>query len=77
MSERSISEVAREIDVQRATLYAWIRRRKIPPPKPRMVSGVRFCFWTDEQVEQIKRYRKEHYGEKPTLRKRKGVHKSK
>jgi len=71
MSERSISEVAREIEVQRATLYAWIRKRKIPPPKPRTVSGVRFCFWTGEQVEQIKKYRTEHYGEKPTLRKRK------
>ena len=67
--ERSISEVAREIDVQRATLYEWIRKKKIPTPKLRKVSGVRFRFWTRDEVEQIKKYRAEHYREKPTLRK--------
>lgn len=77
MSEHSMSEVAREIEVQRATLYEWIRKRKIPAPKPRMVSGVRFCFWTSKEVEQIKKYKDEHYGEKPTLRVRKGDQKRK
>jgi excisionase family DNA binding protein len=72
-----MSEVAREIEVQRATLYEWIRKRKIPAPKPRTVSGVRFCFWTSKDVEQIKKYKDEHYREKPSLRKERRGRKSK
>jgi len=72
-----MSEVAREIEVQRATLYEWIRKKKIPAPKPRTVSGVRFCFWTSKEVDLIKKYRAEHYREKPTLRKKKGGQKGK
>jgi excisionase family DNA binding protein len=70
MGERSISEVAREIGVQRATLYEWMRRKKIPTPRLRRVSGVRFRFWTTAEVEKIKKYRAEHYRDKPTLRKK-------
>lgn len=72
-----MSEVARDIDVQRATLYEWIRKRKIPTPRLRKVSGVRFRVWTSDEVEQIKKYKAEHYGEKPTLRKKKLGRKSK
>lgn len=66
-----MSEVARDIDVQRATLYEWIRKRKIPSPRLLKVSGVRVRVWTSDEVEQIKKYKAEHYGEKPTLRKKK------
>jgi excisionase family DNA binding protein len=72
-----MSEVARQLEVQRATLYEWIRKGKIPAPKPRAVSGVRFCFWTSKEVRQIKKYKDEHYGEKPTLRKKRGGRNSK
>jgi len=72
-----MSEVAREIEVQRATLYEWIRKGKIPDPKPRIVSGVRFCFWTNKEVDQIKEYKDQHYREKPTLRKKQGRQKRK
>lgn len=66
-----MSEVARDIDVQRATLYEWIRKKKIPSPRLRKVSGVRLRVWTSDEVEQIKKYKADHYGEKPTLRKKK------
>jgi excisionase family DNA binding protein len=71
MREYSMSEVARKLGIQRATLYAWLRRRKIPAPKARTISGVRFCFWTSKGLGQIKKYKDEHYREKPTLRKQK------
>ena len=64
-----MSEVARKLQVQRATLYAWIRAKKIPAPKTRMISGVRFRFWTRIGLEKVKKYKAEHYREKPTLRK--------
>lgn len=66
-----MSEVAREIDVQRATLYEWIRKKKIPSPRLRKLSGVRLRVWTRDEVEQIKRYKAEFYQKKPTLRKKK------
>jgi hypothetical protein len=71
MREYSMSEVGRKLRVQRATLYAWIRAKKIPAPKARTISGVRFCFWTKGGLEKIEKYKAEHYREKPTLRKRK------
>ena len=70
MREYSISEVGRKLRVQRATLYAWIRAKKIPAPKARTISGVRFRFWTRSGLEKIKKYKDEHYREKPTLRKK-------
>ncbi|HSZ00417.1 MAG TPA: MerR family transcriptional regulator [Terriglobales bacterium] len=66
-----MSEVARDIDVQRATLYEWIRKKKIPSPRLRKASGVRLRVWTSDEVEQIKKYKADHYREKPTLRKKK------
>jgi predicted DNA-binding transcriptional regulator AlpA len=70
MRERSISEVAREIVVQRATLYEWIRKGKIPIPRLRMISGVRLRVWTDGEVKEIKKYKAEYYRKKPSLRKK-------
>ena len=71
MHEYSMSEVGRRLRVQRATLYAWIRAKKIPDPKTRTVMGVRFRFWTRSEFMKVKKYKDEHYREKPTLRKNK------
>jgi len=77
MGERSISELAREIDVQRATLYEWMRKKKIPIPRLRMVSGVRIRVWTDEEVHKIKNYKAAEYRKKPSLRRKRKSKKQK
>ena len=72
-----MSEVSREIVVQRATLYEWIRKRKIPTPRLRMASGVRLRVWTAKEVEEIKKYKAQYYRKKPSLRKRQTAEKGK
>jgi transposase-like protein len=69
MRRYSISEVAREVHVRRTTLYAWIRRKKIPAPQRKTLGGVRVSLWTAKDLIKIKQYKEEHYREKPTLRK--------
>jgi excisionase family DNA binding protein len=70
MRNYSITEAARELGVQRATLYEWIRLKKIPAPTAKVISRVRFRFWTEEELETLKRYKTECYQKKPS-RKRK------
>jgi excisionase family DNA binding protein len=69
MRRYSISEAARKLQVQRATLYDWIAKNLIPTPHPVAVSGVRVCLWSQSQFREIERYKAEHYREKPSLRK--------
>lgn len=70
MRNYSITEAAKELGTQRATLYEWIRRKKIPMPTAQVISGVRFRFWTEEELKLLKKYKAEHYQQKPS-RKRK------
>jgi len=65
MRNYSITEVAKELGIQRATLYEWIRRKTVPVPRVHVISGVRFRFWTEEELKILKKYKAEHYREKP------------
>jgi excisionase family DNA binding protein len=73
MRNYSISEAARELRVQRATLYEWIKTRKVPTPTSQMISGVRFRFWTEDELEKVRKYKAEHYWEKPSRKRRRRV----
>ena len=68
MRNYSITEAAKELGIQRATLYEWIRRKKVPIPTAQVISGVRFCFWTEAELKTLKRYKAEHYRKKPNRR---------
>jgi|HubBroStandDraft_6_1064221.scaffolds.fasta_scaffold04052_6 excisionase family DNA binding protein len=70
MRNYSITETARELGIQRATLYEWIRLKRIPAPTAKVISRVRFRFWTEEELKTLKKYKAEHYQKKPS-RKRK------
>jgi len=70
MRNYSITEAAEELGIQRATLYEWIRLKKIPAPTAKVISRVRFRFWTEEELKTLKRYKAEYYQKKPS-RKRK------
>jgi excisionase family DNA binding protein len=70
MRNYSITEAAKELGIQRATLYEWIRLKKIPAPTAKVISRVRFRFWTEEELKTLKRYKAEYYQKKPS-RKRK------
>jgi excisionase family DNA binding protein len=73
MQNYSITEAARELGIQRATLYEWIRRKRVPAPRAQVISGVRFRFWTEEELKTLKRYKTEHYQKKPNRKRKRAV----
>jgi len=68
MRNYSITEAARELGIQRATLYEWIRGKKVPIPTAQVISGVRFRFWTEAEFKVLTSYKAEHYRKKPNRR---------
>jgi excisionase family DNA binding protein len=57
MADYTISEAARQLGVQRRTLYKWIREEKIPTPSTRVVAGTRVRFWTEKSMAKLKQYK--------------------
>lgn len=68
MRNYSITEAAKELGIQRATLYEWIRRKEVPVPTAEVISGVRFRFWTEAEFKTLKSYKAQHYRKKPNRR---------
>jgi excisionase family DNA binding protein len=61
MSYYSIAAAARELEVQRQTIYSWIGRGYIPAPKVKLVAGSKREFWTEEEMNEIRDWTKHHY----------------
>jgi excisionase family DNA binding protein len=53
----SISEAALILDVDRTTLRRWIRDKQIPVPTPGIVAGRLSKFWTDDELDKVRRYK--------------------
>jgi excisionase family DNA binding protein len=67
----SISEAARNLGVDRNTLYKWIREKEIPTPKVQFVSGIRLRVWTETQMAELRAYKTSAYWGKGKSRNRK------
>jgi transposase-like protein len=61
MSFYSITAAARELNVQRKTLYKWIRRAYVPAPKAGAAAGSGREFWTEAEMNRVREYKKKHY----------------
>ncbi|MEE8609103.1 MAG: MerR family transcriptional regulator [Nitrospiraceae bacterium] len=61
MKPLSTDEVARTIGVNPATLWRWLSGGKLKPPKALRVGQKVFHFWTDRDIERVKRYKKKFY----------------
>jgi excisionase family DNA binding protein len=61
MRTYSISEAARELGVQRNTLYSWIREKLIPTPSTQVISGIRCRFWTEREMTKLREYKAARY----------------
>jgi excisionase family DNA binding protein len=57
MSDYSISEAARQLGIQRRTLYKWIREKYVPAPSTRVVAGTRLRFWNEEGMAKLRQYK--------------------
>jgi len=61
MSYYSIAVAAQELEVQRQTIYSWIAKGYIPAPHAGLIAGSRREFWTEEEMNQIRDWKKRHY----------------
>jgi excisionase family DNA binding protein len=61
MPDYSISEAARQLGIQRRTLYKWIREKRVPSPSTRIVAGTRIRFWTEKGMGKLRQYKAEKF----------------
>jgi excisionase family DNA binding protein len=61
MTDYSISEAARQLGIQRRTLYKWIREKRVPAPTTRVVAGTRIRFWTEKGMAKLRQFKAERF----------------
>ena len=57
----SVSEAAKLLEVDRATLYRWLRRKLVPALIEEVVAGVRVTYWTEKELAKVTEYKTAHY----------------
>jgi excisionase family DNA binding protein len=77
MTDYSISEAARQLGIQRRTLYKWIREKHVPAPSTRVVAGTRIRFWTEKGMAKLRQYKAARFWGRGKRRKNKQNSKSK
>jgi excisionase family DNA binding protein len=70
MKTYSISEAARILGLNRATLHRWIQDKVIPSPSTKIISGIRCRLWTETEMTKLKEYKATKYWGKGMSRKR-------
>jgi len=60
----SVSEAADLMEVDRATVYRWLRRKLVPPLIGEVIAGVRVTYWTEKELAKVIEYKDAHYGGK-------------
>jgi excisionase family DNA binding protein len=69
----STVQVAKLVGVSWSTLHRWIESQKIQAPALQSFGGLQIRVWTDDDLEAAKRYKAEHYWEKPGKKDRKSA----
>lgn len=61
MKKYSVSEAAKELGVNRATVYRWLRNSVVPGLIEEVVAGVHVTYWTDKELQAAAAYKGGHY----------------
>jgi predicted DNA-binding transcriptional regulator AlpA len=61
----STVQVAKLVGISPDTLYRWISEKKFYVPSVQSVGRLRVRFWTKEEINEVVKYKAEHYCEKP------------
>jgi len=73
MKSYSTPEAARKCGIHHITLQRWISQRRISAPRKIRVGGVVVRLWTEDDLERVRRYKKQSYrkgrGRKPRAKK--------
>lgn len=70
MATYSTVEVAELVDVSWDTLNRWIRGKKFAVPPVKSVGRVKVRLWTSAQVDEVRKYKEQHYQGKGSQKKR-------
>ena len=72
MQTYSTAQAARLIGIDRVTLQRWLISRRVKEPKKVAAGSVEIRVWTDQDVERLRKFKKENYrkgrGRKPKLK---------
>jgi predicted site-specific integrase-resolvase len=71
MATYSTVEVAELVDVSWDTLNRWIREKKFTVPPIKLVGRVKVRLWTPAEVDEVRKYKEQHYQGKGSQKKRK------
>jgi excisionase family DNA binding protein len=73
LSEKTYStvQVAKRLGISWSTLHRWIESKKVQAPPVQALGGLQVRLWTEADLEAARKYKAEHYWEKPSPRKRK------
>jgi predicted DNA-binding transcriptional regulator AlpA len=69
MKSYSTIQVAKLLGITSATLHRWIRQRKVKAPPIQTLGEVQVRIWTSEDVEQVRKFKTDHYWGKGARRK--------
>jgi len=61
MKKYSVSEAAELLEVDRATVYRWLRKKLVPSLIEEVVAGVRVTYWTEKELAKVTEYKATHY----------------
>jgi hypothetical protein len=70
MATYSTVEVAELVDVSWDTLNRWIREKKFTVPPVKSVGRVKVRLWTPAEVDEVRKYKEQHYQGKGVRKKR-------
>jgi excisionase family DNA binding protein len=61
MKTYSTVQVARVLGISSDTIHRWIREGMVTAPETQALGGVKVRLWNENQVEQVRKYKAEHY----------------
>ena len=71
MKTYSTAKVLKLVGIGAETLYRWMYEGKIPFPPLQTLAGMKVRLWSENEVNEVKRYKAEHYWGRGGRKKRK------
>jgi len=71
MKTYSTAEVAEMVGITWDTLHRWMREKKIPTPPAKTLGKVKVRLWPEVDVEEVRKYKANHYWGRGGRKKRK------
>jgi predicted DNA-binding transcriptional regulator AlpA len=71
MKAYSTAGVLKLVGIGAETLYRWMHEGKIPRPPLQSLAGMKVRLWSENDVNEVKKYKAEHYWGKGGRKKRK------